>query len=157
MTVLTSLEGKSIIFRQRAVDLKTKFRQDQISLHKEIRTFVVKDAVPAFAKAANPEEFKIMLHSLLTSAGLEIATIVIEKHKGLPTGKYGSAGGSRTPTERSERHDFSVDARANHRSEQQFYWLEVRGKDPDCICNLFNPLFDEAFKQAANKWFSAKL
>jgi hypothetical protein len=120
----------------------------------------VRRALPLFTGAASPADYQRLLSSTLTSAGLTVQAISITLHDS-STNPSGYCGSSRRPTVNASYHDFYERVRADEntgRTRGSFYFLDVKGHDPDSllVSHVFDPLFGEAFKQAANNWFLAK-
>ena len=152
-----SLLGNMRAFASRRAGLAKRYETDWTKLCGQ-KAQIVRSALPLFASAASPEAYRLLLASTLISAGIEVVSIAIELHNHEHSGY--SAGNRYPGGLQANHHDFYIKAKVDEKSAGnhftgRFYWLHIEGNDPDSVLvtNVFNPLFGEAFEQAATTWF----
>ncbi len=115
----------------------------------------VERALPLFAGAAAPDDYKRLLAATLRSAGLRVDRLTIE----LKARLGGECTGACIPTPSADSHSFHEHVRVAERKGRGWtgrsFYLDVTGEDPECllVTHLFDPLFAEGFEQAATNWF----
>jgi hypothetical protein len=115
----------------------------------------VQQALSLFTGAASAADYQRLLSSTLTSAGLQIEYLSVRECSRIVNASAYAEGRVRSIL----NYRFQISVRADDHRIDSYYYLDTEGRDPDGVlgAGVFDPLFKEAFQQAAKNWFLAKL